>query len=117
MAEQKIDTADHQPIRLPLRRLAFWRRDGIARQVKEILDRGVIIPCENSDWAFNIVLALKKDKTLRFYFNYKPLNEKTVTDLYLLPGIDDFLDVLKGSKYFTGLDLAMGFWQIRMHPD
>ena len=40
----------------------------------------------------------------------------TTADNFPLPRIDDFLDQLGESEYFSTIDLAAGFWQIRMHP-
>ena len=37
-------------------------------------------------------------------------------DTFLLPLINDLLDQLGKSRYFSTLDLASGFWQIRVHP-
>ena len=34
----------------------------------------------------------------------------------MLPWIDDSLDLLAGSRYFTSLDLAAGYWQVGMEP-
>ena len=34
-----------------------------------------------------------------------------------LPRIDDLLDQLGQSRFFSTLDLASGYWQIRVHPD
>ena len=43
------------------------------------------------------------------------LNAVTKADTFLLPRVDDLLDQLHDCKYFSTLDLAAGFWQIRIH--
>jgi len=40
-----------------------------------------------------------------------------VGDAYPLPNITKILDQLSGAKYFSVVDLASGFHQIKMHPD
>ena len=41
----------------------------------------------------------------------------TTHDQYPLPCIDDLLDELRKSKYFSSIDLASGYWHIRMNPE
>lgn len=41
----------------------------------------------------------------------------TKADTFPLPRIDDLLDQLGKSRYFSTLDLSSGFWQIKIHPD
>ncbi|CAF1112013.1 unnamed protein product, partial [Brachionus calyciflorus] len=45
------------------------------------------------------------------------LNEATAKDCYPLPRIDDTVDALGGSRYFTTLDLASGYWQIPLNEE
>ena len=49
--------------------------------------------------------------------DYRKLNEKTVAEKYPVPRIDEILDNLGKSVYFSTIDLAQGFHQIEMHPD
>ena len=56
----------------------------------------------------------KKDSLSRFRINYWKVNSITHKDAYPLPQIDDILDTLGGSQWFTTLDLISGYWQVEM---
>jgi hypothetical protein len=45
----------------------------------------------------------------RLAVGYRILNEKTVGNAYILPDITEILDELRQAKYFSCLDLAMGY--------
>lgn len=47
--------------------------------------------------------------------DHRKLN--AVKDCYPLPKMDDILDRLSGSSWFTALDLKSGYWQIGMRPE
>ena len=64
-----------------------------------------------------VVVVKKKNGKFRFYVNYKPLNDVTKKDNYPLPRIDEILDSLKDAKWFTTLDLASGYWQIKVKEE
>jgi len=49
--------------------------------------------------------------------DYRKVNSMTIQDAYPLPCIDESLDALAGSKYFSTLDLLSGYWQVTLSPD
>ncbi|GBM22495.1 hypothetical protein AVEN_183934-1 [Araneus ventricosus] len=59
----------------------------------------------------------KKDESTRFCVDYRTLNEITIKDSYPLPRIDDTLDALNGSQWFSTLDLKRRYWQVGIQPE
>lgn len=108
-----IDTADHKPVRQMPRLVPFALRGEVEQMVEKMLQQGVIKPSQ-SPWASPIILVAKKDGSTRFCVDYRKLNAITKMDVYPLPRIDDTLDLLANNQYFTTLDLASGYWQVKM---
>ena len=46
--------------------------------------------------------------------DYRQLNKRTVKDSYALPRIEEILDTLSGSKFFTVLDMKSGYHQVEV---
>jgi len=84
--------------------------------VEKMLEQGVVEP-SHSPWSNPVVLVEKKDGSQCFCVDYRRLNSVTKMDVFLLPQIDGTLDALAQSQHFTVLDLASGFWQVRMDPE
>ena len=84
--------------------------------MKKLLERGLIEPA-NGAWSSPAVLVRKKDGTWRFCIDYRRLNAITQYDAYPLPRIDESLDALSGSKYFSTLDLVSGYWRVPLSKD
>ena len=116
LIQMEIETGDARPIRQHPRRMPYSDREEVARQLKKMQEMSVIQPSK-SPWSSPVVLVRKKDGSHRFCVDYRKLNSVTKADNYPLPRIDDLLDQLGKSNYFSTLDLASGFWQIKVHQN
>ncbi|XP_063218588.1 uncharacterized protein LOC134528851 [Bacillus rossius redtenbacheri] len=98
MTEHSIPMVPHRP---PFERVHGFgprEREAIQSQVDEMLRDGIIEP-STSPYNSRVVLATKKDGSLRFCIN--------ITDA--LAGLGD-------AKIFTTLDLKSGYWQVPVCP-
>ena len=109
-------TEGTRPIRQPPHRLGPEKEAEAERQVQELLKKGLIEPASGA-WSSPVVLVRKKDGTWRFCVDYRRLNSVTRQDAYPLPRIDESLDALAGSRYFSTLDLVSGYWQVPLDQD
>lgn len=109
--KHRIDTADAPPLKCRPYRTSPAERRVIQDHVAEMLNQGVIEE-SCSPWSSPVVLVKKKNGSWRFCVDYRRLNKVTRKDVYPLPRIDDLLDTLQGSTYFSSIDLRSGYWQI-----
>ena len=63
------------------------------------------------------MLDRKSDDTVRYCIDLRKVNEVTVKDRYPLPKISECIDVLAGCEYFSCLDMANGYYQIKMEGE
>jgi hypothetical protein len=90
--------------------------DEIKKQVSSMLKASTVIP-SLSPFASPVLLVKKKDDSWRFCVDYRKLNSITIKNKFPLPIIDEFLDEIARAKFFSTIDLASGFHQIRMIPE
>ncbi|KAL6485589.1 hypothetical protein MHYP_G00049810 [Metynnis hypsauchen] len=111
--EHNIRLTDPRPFRERSRRLAPADIEDVRKHLQELLDTGVIKE-SRSPYASPIVVTRKKNGNVRMCIDYRTLNSKTIPDQYTTPRIDDALDCLAGSRWFSVLDLRSGYYQIAM---
>lgn len=97
----------------PLFRLSPRERNEVESQVSELLRLGYIQPSV-SPFGAPVLFVPKPDGSLRMCIDYRVLNKVTVKNRYPLPRIDQLLDQLGGARVFSSIDLASGYYQIRI---
>ena len=108
-----INLTDETPFKQRHRRIPPAMIDEIRAHLEQLYASGIIRP-SHSPWASNVVLVRKQDGKLRMCIDYRQLNKRTVKDSYALPRIEEILDTLSGSKYFTVLDMKSGYHQVEV---
>lgn len=119
--QHEIKTKDETPIYSKIYRLPKIHQQEVARQINDLLDKGIIRP-SSSPWAAPVLIVDKKldasgKRKFRMCIDYRNLNANTIDDRYPLPNITELLDKLGRCQYFSTLDLASGFHQIKVHPN
>ena len=115
LIKHELHTTEALPIKQKPFRLLKQHMKQARNQLEEIIEDG-IVEKSTSPCCSPVVLAKKKDGTLRFCTDFRKLNAITITDAYPLPRVDDALDKLSGSIWFSSFDLSSGYWQVEIAP-
>jgi hypothetical protein len=96
-----------------LNTLSHAYRDELNRHLNDAMEARMIRP-SYSEFGSPISFVRKADGSLRLCIDYRGLNEVTRKDAYPLPRVDDTLNELNDANFYIHLDLAPGFWQVRV---
>ena len=78
---------------------------------------GVLRKVNKSEYQSPSTIIPKKDQTVCFITDFRKLNEQIKQKPYPLPNIRETLLELKGFQWGTSLDLNMGYYHIKLHPN
>ena len=105
-----------KPVAPRLLRLSALELQEARRQIQDMLERGWIRP-SSSPYGAPVLFAKKPDGSLRMCIDYRALNAQTVRNRYPLPRVDELIDSMHGSAFFSHLDLWSGYHQVRIQDD
>lgn len=113
-----INLISEEPIYQRPFRLPQIQQEEVKKQISTLLSENIIRPSE-SPWASPVhIIPKKMDQSgvqkWRMVIDYRRLNDKTKSDKFPLPNIDELFSKLQGNQYFTTLDLTSGYHQIKM---
>ena len=97
------------PVKQPPRRVPMAYADAEKKTIEDLKAKRVI---RDNTSPNPIVLEKKKDSSVRPCVDYRKVNELVKPDGFPLPSIQDCLDAVVGSQYFSTFDLLSGYFQI-----
>lgn len=117
--KHRITTKDELPVYTKTYRYPQHYKKDVDEQIHEMLECGIIrnslSPYSSPVWVVPKKVDASGKRKIRVVIDYRKLNEKTIDDKYPIPQIEEILDSLGKSVYFTTLDLKSGFHQIEMN--
>ena len=113
VTEHDIELLDHEPFKERFHCIAPPLVEELRQHIQEMLDIGAIRPSQ-SPWCNAVVLVRKKDGSVRFCIDFRHLNAKMKKDSYPLPRMQETMESMEGTRYFSCMDLKSGFWQVKM---
>jgi hypothetical protein len=90
IGEHSIDTQGFPPCKVVPGRLSYWEEAEVKRQIDVLVDLGKMRPSD-SEYACRVTLPVKKDGSMRFCGDYRPLNLQTRRDSFPMPLVDDVI--------------------------
>lgn len=106
------------PVNTKQYRIPHAQKTLVQQKIAEMLKSGIIEP-STSLWNSPILLVPKKSsndkKEFRFCVDYKNVNKTTEIRTFPMPNLEEELCKMNGSNFFSALDIASAFHQIKMH--
>jgi hypothetical protein len=102
----------HPPPFWSMYRLSPLEYRELEKQVTKFLKDGILEVSQSPYGAPVLFVPKPNGRGLRLCVDYRALNSITVKNRCTIPRIDDFLDAVAESEYFTSLDLTSGYHQI-----
>jgi hypothetical protein len=82
------------------------------RQLTDLINFGHIQPSSSPCASAAFVIPKRDTLEMCLVTDYQALNKATIKNCYPLPRIEELLDTLQGDKWFTKLDLTVGYHQV-----
>ena len=86
-----------KPYQQPLRKMHPKLEPLIQNEVKKLLDAKIIFKVRHLEWDSNLVLVQKKSGEIRLCVDFKNLNRASNKDNYLVPPMEQILQMVSGS--------------------
>ena len=107
-----------KPVIMAQRRVPLALKPKLKLALQDLENKGVITKVtEPTPWLSQLVIAPKKDNSIRVCLDPHELNKALLRERYTMPILDDKLHELRNSKFFTKADLSSAYWHVKLDEE
>ena len=111
-------SSEIMPIAFPPRRVPLGIKPAVEDEIKSLIQKGVLIPIEKSNWATPVVPVVKPDGSIRLCADYRvTLNKVLKPKIHPIPMVTHVFAEIGGSKFFAKLDLSQAYLQLEVDEE
>jgi transposase InsO family protein len=106
---------DAVPRTFPARKVPLALDNEVQEELQRMEREGVITRVnEPTEWCSPMIVRRKPNGLLRVCMDPRYLNSYLRRATYPLPDVDQVFTKFRGAKFFSKMDLTMGFWQVAL---
>ena len=113
----KIRVTDETPCYQTPFRIPEMLKKPVEEELTSMLQQGIIKRDDESSWNSPLIVLRKANGGLRLVNSFVGLNEKTITEPYLMTNLNELLSRAAGSQLISRIDLQKSFYQISLSPE
>ena len=114
--KHSIPTTTERPIYLPHRQIPIQLQSEVKKCLDAWLKARRIRPSK-SPYASQVVIVRKKPREICLCVDFRKLNAISIRDSFPLPRIEEALQAIQATMWFTFFDLAQGYLQMAMEEE
>ena len=114
--KHSIPTTTDKPVYLPHRQIPVRLQSEVRKCLNNWLKQGIIRPSK-SPYASQVVIVRKKTGEIRLCVNFRKLNAISIHDSFPLPHVEEALQAVQATVWFSSFDLAQGYLQMAMEDE
>ena len=114
--KHSIPTTTNKPVYLPHRQIPVQLQSEVRKCLDNWLKQGIIRPSK-SPYASQVVIVCKKTGEIRLCVDFRKLNVISIHDSFPLPPVEEALQAIQATVWFSSFDLAQGYLQMAMEEE
>ena len=111
-----IPTTTDKPVYLPHRQIPVQLQSEVRKCLDNWLKQGVIRPSK-SPYASQVVIIHKKTGKICLCVDFRKLNAISIRNSFPLPHVEEALQAVQATVWFSSFDLAQGYLQMAMEEE